>query len=88
MLITNAEYTQTAYAFAKKMDVTMVSNFPLGSFPQIKCNIGNSGEKIYHLPMDQQYDSVVISKPNEFFASTVAEAEQAGFRRAFKWHNS
>lgn len=88
MLITNAEYTQTAYAFAKKMDVTLVSNFPLGSFPQIKCNIGNSGEKIYHLPMDQQYDSVVISKPNEFFASTVAEAEQAGFRRAFKWHNS
>lgn len=88
MLITNTEYTQTACAFAKKMDVTLVSNFPLGSFPQIKCNIGNSGEKIYHLPMDQQYDSVVISKPNEFFASTVAEAEQAGFRRAFKWHNS
>ena len=35
--------------------------FELKSYPMIKCNISpKDGEKIYHLPMDQQYDRVVI----------------------------
>lgn len=60
-----------------------------GEFPRIKCNINNdefgSNTKIYHLPMDQQYDRTIIGNKNgEFFAYTVEEAEKAGFRRAFK----
>ena len=61
----------------------------MGEFPRIKCNIGKDKNKIYHLPMDQQYDSVIINpKKGEFEAMTVEEAEAAGFRRAFKWHGA
>lgn len=52
----------------------------------IKCNIGSNGEKIYHLPFDQQYDKTRIDKKGEFYAKTTEEAEKKGFRRAFKWH--
>jgi hypothetical protein len=53
----------------------------------IKCNINQTtGEKIYHLPFDQQYDRtrIIISK-GECYASTVSEAESKGFRRAFRF---
>ena len=64
----------------------------MGDYPCIKCNIGHDSEgnrtKIYHLPFDQQYDNTKI-EPNkgEFYAVTVKEAENAGFRRAFKHFN-
>lgn len=38
--------------------------------------------------VDQQYDNVVIAADGEFYAATVAEAEAAGFRRAYRWHGS
>ncbi len=63
-------------------------NYAMGSYPCIKCNIGRSesGEtKIYHLPFDQQYDATKIKNRGEFYAMTVKEAEDAGFRRTFKW---
>lgn len=41
--------------------------------------------KIYHLPFDQQYDATKINSAGEFMATTIAEAENAGFRRAHKW---
>ena len=64
----------------------MVSHRPMGEFPRIKCNINRAtGEKIYHLPFDQKYDSVVIEeKKGECYAFTVQEAENKGFRRAFR----
>ena len=35
--------------------------------------------------MDQQYDRTIIgNRSGEFYAFTVKEAEDAGFRRAFK----
>jgi hypothetical protein len=35
--------------------------------------------------MDQQYDQTIIgNRIGEFYAFTVKEAEDAGFRRAFK----
>lgn len=56
-------------------------------FPRIKCNIGKDGEKIYHLPFDQKYDRTIIDKnKGEFFATTVAEAVEHGFRRAKKYN--
>lgn len=47
----------------------------------IKGNISSSGEKIYHMPGQQFYDSTIIdtSKGERYFCSK-EEAEQAGFR--------
>ena len=37
---------------------------------------------------DQQYDKVQIINEGERYATTVAEAEEAGFRRAYRWHGN
>ena len=58
---------------------------PLGKYPMIKCNISSNGNKIYHLPFDQQYDKTLIRNVGECYVSTVKEAEEKGFRRAFRW---
>lgn len=54
------------------------------NYPCIKCNISlRTGERIYHLPFDQQYYSTVITpSKGECYAYTVQEAEGKGFRRA------
>lgn len=72
--------------FAKALNVKYVEDFVLmkGTFPLIKCNIDRMGNKIYHLPFDQQYRRTKVDKPGEFMAFTVAEAESKGFRRAFR----
>lgn len=74
---------------AEYLGIKYVENFEADDYPCIKCNVGRNayGEttKIYHLPFDQQYDSTKIMHQGEFYALTVAEAEAAGFRRAFKW---
>ena len=73
--------------FAKALKIELKEDFKMDrKYPCIKCNISRvDGEKIYHMPFDQQYDNVTIEPHrNEFFCATVAEAEQAGFRRAFK----
>lgn len=90
VFVTNIAFSHMAQRFANHLGVHLVKNFPLKPFPRIKCNVGHSesGTKqlIYHLPMDQQYDTVMISGKDEFYAMTVAEAESKGFRRAYKWH--
>ena len=90
VLVTNITVSDTARGFAKYLGVEIVENFTTGNYPCIKCNIGHDESgcttKIYHLPFDQQYDSCKIDAPGEFFAMTVAEAEAAGFRRAYRWH--
>lgn len=91
VLVTNISLSDTAKRFAKYLGIEVIENLPLGEYPCIKCNI-NKDEysietKIYHLPFDQQYDTCKIDRPGEFFALTVAEAEAAGFRRAFRWHD-
>lgn len=76
--------SETASVFAEKLGVVFVL-CKKGDFPMIKCNIGNNGEKIYHLPFDQQYYRTEIKSSGEFYAWTVEEAVNAGFRRAFKY---
>ena len=91
VLVTNIQLSEMAKKMASFLDIQYAENFPMGKYPCIKCNIGHSenGEtKIYHLPFDLQYDSAKINKPGEFYAMTVAEAEEAGFRRTFKWFGS
>lgn len=92
VLVTNIELSPMAKKMASYLGIEYIENLESGDYPCIKCNIGRGeyGEttKIYHLPFDQQYDATKICDPGEFFAMTVAEAEAAGFRRAFKWFGS
>ncbi len=84
VLYTTAPCSSTAQRFAKALNVE-IRTVPFAEFPRIKCNISASGEKIYHLPIDQQYDTTVIEpERGECYATTVAEAEGKGFRRAFR----
>ena len=85
VFVTQTSLSDTAREFAKYLGVRVLENEPLKEFPRIKCNI-NKGEKIYHLPFDQQYDVTKIdTKKGESFEFTVAQAELKGFRRARKW---
>ena len=78
--------SETAAEFAKRLGIEIHQNFKFKEYPCIKCNVSPKGEKIYHLPFDQQYDNTrIIPGSNELYVSTVAEAEAKGFRRAFRW---
>ena len=86
VIITTYELSDDAKDFANVLKVKAEENVEIGSYPMIKCNINKSGEKIYHLPMDQQYDKTVIEiDKGEKYVATVQEAEELGFRRAFRW---
>lgn len=82
VLVTTGMLSDTAKEFAEKLGVQVIQ-IQMGEYPMIKCNI-NNGNKIYHLPFDQQYWRTVIDKSGEFYAMTVEEATKAGFRRAFR----
>ncbi|MCK5475858.1 MAG: restriction endonuclease [Candidatus Pacebacteria bacterium] len=89
IFFTSTNLSDKAREMADTLSVEIIENEPLGEFPRIKCNINTdefgSQTKIYHLPMDQQYDRTIIgNRVGEFYAFTVKEAEDAGFRRAFK----
>lgn len=85
IFISTTALSETALQVAKELNIQTVQK-SRGDFPRIKCNINRStGEKIYHLPFDQQYDTAIIDKKRgEFYAQTTAEAETKGFRRAFR----
>ncbi len=84
LLVTTAPLSNTAQKFADFLHVR-VKIIPMGEYPRIKCNI-NNGNKIYHLPFDQQYKTAEIKDKGEFYAFTVKEAMNKGFRRAYKWY--
>lgn len=88
VFVTSTSLSDTAKNFAQKLNIEVRENIPLGLYPLIKCNINRTtGEKIYHLPFDQQYKSTVISENHgEMYALTTAEAENAGFRRAKRYY--
>jgi hypothetical protein len=87
VIVTTFELSQEAKVFASVLGVKYRERNQLERYPCIKCNISiNNGERIYHLPFDQQYDVTRIEpERGERYALTVAEAEKAGFRRAFHW---
>ena len=88
IFFTSTKLSDKAREMASALSVEVIEDHPIDVFPRIKCNINNDqfGNKtrIYHLPMDQQYDRTKIEKEGEFYAYTVKEAEDAGFRRAFR----
>ena len=88
VFVSTVPYSETALKFASALGV-QCRQMDMGKYPMIKCNIGKTGERIYHLPFDQQYDKVVIDKKaGECYAMTVQEAEDKGFRRAMRWRGN
>lgn len=87
VFITTATLSDTAKKCAEYCGISVVEMCQMNDYPLIKCNASKTGEKIYHLPFDQQYDKVVISKNSKScYAWTTKEAESMGFRRAYRWH--
>ena len=87
VLYTSYECSVTARRFAQLLGVRLFENVGFQPYPCIKCNISRiDGQRIYHLPFDQQYDDTIIGdSEGDFYAMTVAQAEHAGFRRAYRW---
>lgn len=89
VFVTTTTLTDVAKQCAKHLDIQVIENKPLSDYPLIKCNISKAGEKIYHLPMDLQYDRAIITpSKGDCYVSTVKEAEDLGFRRAYRWSGS
>ncbi|GBR72818.1 hypothetical protein NO1_0282 [Candidatus Termititenax aidoneus] len=88
IFMTSTTLSDQAKQFADYLGVKYIENKELGNFPRIKCNISKKNKnKIYHLPSDQQYDNTIIEPEyGEFYAHTVKEAVEKGFRRAYYWH--
>lgn len=85
---TTTKLSDLARRFAQELGIELQENFKFEkTYPSIKCNISRiDGTKIYHLPFDQQYDKVKIEKERgEFYCAEVKEAENKGFRRAFRY---
>lgn len=89
-LIASCTFSDEARSFAQTLGVQIVESFNFNHYPSIKCNVSRKdNEKIYHLPFDQQYDRTTIEEErNEYYVSTVHEAEKLGFRRAWRWRGS
>jgi len=87
VFVTSTSLSETAREFAKELGIVVRDQFPFQKYPSIKCNVSRrTGEKIYHLPFDQQYDRTIVeAERNECYVETVDEAEKLGFRRAFRW---
>ena len=87
ILYTTTKLSDRAKEFAKYLSIGIAEEFPFQKYPSIKCNVSRrNGEKIYHLPFDQQYDKTLIeAETNECYVETCKEAEDLGFRRAWRW---
>lgn len=89
VLVTTFELSEMGRRFASALGVVVQERHAMIPYPRIKCNVSRrDGERIYHLPFDQQYDRTVIdAATGERYVLTVADAEAAGFRRAFRWRD-
>jgi len=87
VLYTTTKLSDRAREFARYLNTEINDHFPLEKYPSIKCNISRrNNEKIYHLPFDQQYDRTLIEEErSECYVETVKEAEELGYRRAWRW---
>jgi hypothetical protein len=85
--VTSTNLSDRSRKFSEHLGIKISENTPLDEYPCIKCNIAAaSGEKIYHLPFDQQYDTTKIEpEKGEMYCRGIAEAENKGFRRAMRY---
>jgi hypothetical protein len=88
VFVTSTQMSPRALVACDALRIKADTSIPLGEYPMIKCNVGRDGDRLYHLPFDQQYDRVKIEpEKGEFYATTAVEAEEQGFRRAFRWRS-
>lgn len=89
-LITSTVLSEFAKNSAETLDINIKQNFKLNkNYPKIKCTTTKEGEKIYHLPTDQQYDNISINRDSRRFdVHSVAEAVAKGHRRAYRYRFS
>lgn len=90
VLITSYILSDQAREFANHLGVEVRENIIMEPYPIVKCNINPSTEeKIFHLPFDQQYDNIVVGDvEGEFYAGSVKEAVERGFRHAYRWRSN
>lgn len=87
VFVTSTKLSETAEDFAKALGIEVISEKPLEEYPMIKCNLNSqTGENIYHLPIDQQYDRVLMQNEKRVYVKTVKEAMELGCRRAYRWN--
>ena len=85
--ITTTNLSPVAQKTADWLKIQVKEGFELSkTYPMIKCNINQvTKAKIYHLPFDQMYDRTkIVPAWGEFYAQSVADAEEEGFRRAWR----
>lgn len=94
--ITTTKLSELATRCAEYLNID-VRYISFKSYPVIKCHVSNAydedwgyrKEKIYHLPFDQQYDKIKNKQDGSLtYAYTIKEAEELGFRRAWRWKGS
>ena len=86
VFITTIQLSDYAKKCAELLHVAIREDIKMGEYAPIKLNINEqTGEKIYHIPVDQQYDRVKLENEGEGYAFTVAEALEKGFRRAHRF---
>lgn len=83
IFFTTTVYSDLAKEAAQLLGIEINTKALDKTYPMIKCNVNINGEKIFHLPFDKYYDKIKIKpQEGEFFAKTVDEAVQKGFRRS------
>lgn len=87
VFFTSTKLSKTAEDFANALGIQIIQEHPFDfSYPMIKCNLNSqTGERIYHLPIDQQYDNVLMQNEKRTYVRTVKEAMELGCRRAYRW---
>lgn len=81
VLAVTTDLSEVALAAARELGVRVEMITLDLNYPMIKCNINQTtGDQIYHLPFDQQYDRTKIDKRRgECYVETIAKAEERGF---------
>jgi len=85
--VTSTRLSDRAKGFADLIGIEVKDKVALARYPCIKCHVSKqTGEKIYHLPFDQQYDRTIIELgKGEYYLDSVKEAQKLGFRRAYSY---
>tara|TARA_R110000764_G_scaffold217307_1_gene304438 strand:+ start:492 stop:1664 length:1173 start_codon:yes stop_codon:yes gene_type:complete len=88
VFFTSTKLSKTAEDFAIALGIQIIQEHPFDqNYPMIKCNLNSqTGERIYHLPIDQQYDNVLMQNEERTYVRTVKEAMELGCRRAYRWN--
>jgi hypothetical protein len=82
-LVTTTVLSTQARALAEALRLDVREEMPHPEWPRIKCTAGDRGaRRTYTLPLDPGYDDTPVDiARGDFFALTVAEAEERGFSR-------